>query len=217
MLQTHYKKVVHNVSTEELLAGRRSYEDIRRTYDEGRQQINKNNILKLMHSFWHRDLKPLPVPPDHLLRFMLETGAYIPAPVWCYSSQGKGLDYNRFQAMWSLVRDGVERADIRQVRQIFFEYRESDLDLATDGLWSGSFVTAVNAARGLRAANEASTSDGPEPQGLVGPAGNQDIFPETESQGQEPDLPEISMHDLADLSIAEDDQVDEDAELYDSD
>ena len=69
----------------------------------------------------------------------------------------------------------------------------------------------------LRAANEAITSDGAEPQGLVGPAGRQAIFPETESQGQEPDLPEISMHDLADLEIAEDDQVDEDAELYDSD
>lgn len=72
-------------------------------------------------------------------------------------------------------------------------------------------------SRGLRAANEASPSDAPEPQGLVGPAGRQDIFPETESQGQEPDLPEVSMHDLADLEIAEDEQVDEDAELYNSD
>ena len=88
-------------------------------YDEGRQQINKNNILKLMHSYWHAHLKPLPLPPDHLLKCVLASGTRIPAPVWCCSSQGKGLDLGRVVAMWILIRDGVENVTIKQARDFF--------------------------------------------------------------------------------------------------
>lgn len=46
---------------------------------------------------------------------------------------------------------------------------------------------------------------------------HQNIFPETENQGQEPDLPGVDMHDLDDVAADESEQVDEDADLYDSD
>ena len=206
--------LAHNVSQEELKEGKTSYNAISRTYDEGRIAINKNNILKLIYSFWETHLKPLPVPDDHLLRFMLESGHYIPAPVWCYSSQGKGLDKAKFKAMWSLVRDGVERATIYQVRQIFLKYKNSDLDLVEDALWSGPLRVALDTARGLRAANEASGHHvAPSNANLVPPQGQQDIFPETEPQQEEPALEQL-LNELEELQEDED-NVDV-GETYDS-
>lgn len=223
LLQSHYRCVAHNVSQEELKQGADAYNDVRRTYDEGRQAINKNNILKIMHSFWHAHLKPLPIPPDHLLKYMLASGTYIPAPVWCYSSQGKGLDYNRFTAMWNLIRDGVEKVSIMQARLIFFEYKSSDLALAEDALWEGSLQSAIQGAQGLRAANDVQDQADPSSGianggGGVSAEGQQDIFPHTEDQQQELS-PQRLLDELAELDSEEEEeyQSEEEEDLDGSD
>ena len=49
----------------------------------------RTNIVKVMHA--NKDLKPLPVPPDHLLKYMLASGTYIPQGLLlCSVSWGGG-------------------------------------------------------------------------------------------------------------------------------
>ena len=38
-------------------------------------------------------------------------------------------------AMWTLIRDGVEKVTIKQTSEIFFEYNNASLALADDALW----------------------------------------------------------------------------------
>ena len=69
--------------------------------------------------------------------------------------------------------------------RFFFEYKQSDLSLATDALWNGSLRSVVQAAQSLRDANEASTSAAPQAAPFVPPQGLEPIFPDTEEQVQE--------------------------------
>jgi hypothetical protein len=105
-----------------------------------------------MHSWWYSHIKPLPMPSDHILKYMLQSGAYIPSPVWTMSSTGRGADFPKLQAMWHLIISGVENCSITTARFIFFDMRSTDIDIAGDGLWEGSLANVLEVSRGLREA-----------------------------------------------------------------
>ena len=69
----HYRLETKNVSVEELEEGRQYYFDVVMTYDDGKQQLNKGNLFKHMYTFYQREMRPLPVPGDHLLKYMLQS------------------------------------------------------------------------------------------------------------------------------------------------
>ena len=50
----HYSNLSHNVSPDELQEGRRSYEDVRVDFIDGRIALNKANLIKHMYTFWTR-------------------------------------------------------------------------------------------------------------------------------------------------------------------
>ena len=52
----HYNNLAHNVSPDELNEGRRSYEDVRVDFIDGRIAINKANLIKHMYTFWTRSV-----------------------------------------------------------------------------------------------------------------------------------------------------------------
>ena len=62
----HYSNLSHNVSQEELQEGRKSYEDVRVDYIDGRIALNKANLLKHMYTFWTRS-EPAQIPPVEYL------------------------------------------------------------------------------------------------------------------------------------------------------
>lgn len=65
-----------------------------------------------------KDIAPCRVPPAHLLKYMIRTGAYTPIAVWCMSPQGKGMVPSK-KAMWSLVTVGVQNATIQKMCALF--------------------------------------------------------------------------------------------------
>ena len=101
--QTTYQLVVHNVSTEELAEGREAYSIVSVDFEEGRISLNKGNIVKHMYSYWFRELKPLAVPWDHVLKYMLHSGTYCPSPVWASSKTGAGMDFDKLNALMNCV------------------------------------------------------------------------------------------------------------------
>mmetsp|Transcript_18584 Transcript_18584/g.56110 ORF Transcript_18584/g.56110 Transcript_18584/m.56110 type:complete len:95 (-) Transcript_18584:1327-1611(-) len=90
-----------------------------------------------MFVFNKREVAPIQAPGDHILKWMLQSGAYMPAAVWVLSPQGRGLNPEKFDSLWQLIRDSPESADIKTVRNLFLDWnaREDQLAQPNDRDW----------------------------------------------------------------------------------
>ena len=96
--------LTHGVSDDDLDVGRAAYNAVRVDYAEGRIQLTKSNLFKQMYKFWRAGLKPLDPFPDRMLQWMLQSGEYIPSPVWIISGTGRGMNLQSACAMWRIIR-----------------------------------------------------------------------------------------------------------------
>ena len=143
----HYRLLVHNISDEDLQRGRVAYAGVRDDPDEGRIAINKGNLPKLAVRLWRTHLKPLEVPLDHTLKFMLQSDMYIPTAQWVMSPYGRGMENDRAQALYEMLVDGAKNATILQVRRLFFQ---DDSRKPTDDLWDCTLEAVLLSARRAR-------------------------------------------------------------------
>ncbi|BDA51433.1 hypothetical protein COCOBI_18-3110 [Coccomyxa sp. Obi] len=184
----HYRLEAHNVSNDELPEGRKSYDDVRVDYVDGRIAINKANLNKHMYTFWTRDVAPV-------IKYMLRSGAYMPTAIWCMSPQGKGMVPSKLQAMWELVTGGLENCTIDQVRQLFFEMQTPDVVDArlVDPHWNQSLDELLQGVKRVRESygeGEVRYDGLAEPRATMAPMAD---------ESDDDNCPEIDWEDLGDV------------------
>jgi hypothetical protein len=115
----HYKDWYKNISKRELRDGRRAYSTISILPTDGRQVINKNNITKLMYSFWTLNLMPLRVPPHYVLFWMVQSGKFAVSSRWAATTAGHGLRKSVLTALW-VTYLAPEEVTIEDIEMLFY-------------------------------------------------------------------------------------------------
>ena len=112
-------------------------------------------MLQLMDHFYHQTLSPVQVPFDQTLKYMLQSGLYMPAESWSFASATNGttLDIRKSEVLFSLMTQGTENTTIDQVRTLFFT--EGYLQPEDDHLWSDMYPQIEQRVRDLRAGAQA--------------------------------------------------------------
>ena len=64
-------------------------------FQKGRSVFSKKDFITTIHSYWTRNLYPLPLSVSQILRFMICSSAYLPAQTWLTSAQGRGFSKDK--------------------------------------------------------------------------------------------------------------------------
>ena len=107
-------------------------------------------MFQLMMKFDKRNLQPLVVPPDHILKYMLQSGEYMPAHSWGFG-RNQLLHWQKSQVLFNMMTQGTERTTIDEVRTLFFAPGTGEFDTTSDHLWQQSYQQIQQRVRDLRA------------------------------------------------------------------
>jgi hypothetical protein len=120
--QPHFEEVRFNVSDEEVQAGIEAYGLVRNLYAEGKKEITKAGLLKVVFSFWKSNFYPLrsEFRFDHVLRLMLCSGHWMPSPMWIITGQGSGVDFQKAESLLEMATvEDCCQITIDQVHDVF--------------------------------------------------------------------------------------------------
>lgn len=96
------------------------YKLVRTTHEEGRKLLGKRTTQRSAWQEWNTFIRPLAVPFDTMLMWMMQTGRYMPTSDWAVGSGGRGFYGRKANAMWWMSR-WPEHTSIENIRDLFFE------------------------------------------------------------------------------------------------
>ena len=59
-------------------------------FQKNRTTFTKTDFISNIHGYWAQNLYPLPLSVSQILRFMICSGAFLPAQTWLTTGQGRG-------------------------------------------------------------------------------------------------------------------------------
>ena len=93
---------------------------VRTTHEDGRKLLGKRTCQRSVWQEWNTFIRPLAVPFDCMLMWMMQSGLYMPTSDWAVGTGGSGFMDRKISAMWWMSR-WPEHTTIENVRNLFFE------------------------------------------------------------------------------------------------
>lgn len=99
----HYQSHAVNLTSAELERCEAMYAVVRSSHEDGRKMITKRSIIKVIFQEWNTHLRPLDVPADVVLMWIMQSGGYMPSCDWV-AEKRQGVDMAQMDAMWKMAR-----------------------------------------------------------------------------------------------------------------
>ena len=106
------------------------YKMVRTTHEDGRKLLGKRTCQRSVWQEWNTFVRPLAVPFDCMLMWMMQSGLYMPTSDWAVGTGGRGFMPRKINAMWWMSR-WPEHTTIQNIRDLFFEPPDRYFNSAT--------------------------------------------------------------------------------------